>query len=293
MAKAKLGGLGKGLDALFVDNDTKDSGNMMLRLSSIEPNKDQPRKQFDEDALMELADSIRQHGVIQPLLVRPLDNGMYQLVAGERRWRASRMAGLMEVPVVIRDLSDHETMEIALIENLQRKDLNVIEEALGYQQLMEKYDMTQEKVAERVGKSRPAVANALRLLNLPEQVIDMLKAGSVTAGHARALLKLEDEEEIVDIAKKIQKGRYSVRDVEKITSKKKAEPKQDEKAEEEISADPWGESFFKEMELALTTELGRRIKVSTGNKDRGTIEIPFFSREELADIAQKLAGTKW
>ena len=166
MAKAKLGGLGKGLDALFVDNETKDSGNMMLRLSSIEPNKDQPRKQFDEDALMELADSIRQHGVIQPLLVRPLDNGMYQLVAGERRWRASRMAGLMEVPVVIRDLSGHETMEIALIENLQRKDLNVIEEALGYQQLMEKYDMTQEKVAERVGKSRPAVANALRLLNL-------------------------------------------------------------------------------------------------------------------------------
>ncbi len=293
MAKAKLGGLGKGLDALFVDNDTKDSGNMMLRLSSIEPNKDQPRKQFDEDALMELADSIRQHGVIQPLLVRPLDSGMYQLVAGERRWRASRMAGLIEVPVVIRDLSDHETMEIALIENLQRKDLNVIEEALGYQQLMEKYDMTQEKVAERVGKSRPAVANALRLLNLPEQVIDMLKAGSVTAGHARALLKLEDEEEIVDIAKKIQKGRYSVRDVEKITSKKKAEAKPVKKSEAEISTDPWGESFFKEMELALTTELGRRIKVTASNNDRGTIEIPFFSREELADIAAKLAGNKW
>ena len=289
MAKAKLGGLGKGLDALFVDNDTKDSGNMMLRLSSIEPNKDQPRKQFDEDALMELADSIRQHGVIQPLLVRPLDNGMYQLVAGERRWRASRMAGLMEVPVVIRDLSDHEAMEIALIENLQRKDLNVIEEALGYQQLMEKYDMTQEKVAERVGKSRPAVANALRLLNLPEQVIDMVKAGEVTAGHARALLKLDDEVEIIDIAKKIQKGRYSVRDVEKITAKKKEEPKEVKEKAEPV----WQNSFYKEMELALATELGRKVKVIVSEKGNGSIELAFLSKEDLADIAARLTGNKW
>lgn len=289
MAKAKLGGLGKGLDALFVDNDTKDSGNMMLRLSSIEPNKDQPRKQFDEDALMELADSIRQHGVIQPLLVRPLDNGMYQLVAGERRWRASRMAGLMEVPVVIRDLSDHEAMEIALIENLQRKDLNVIEEALGYQQLMEKYDMTQEKVAERVGKSRPAVANALRLLNLPEQVIDMVKTGEVTAGHARALLKLDDEVEIIDIAKKIQKGRYSVRDVEKITAKKKEEPKEVKEKAEPV----WQNSFYKEMELALATELGRKVKVTVSEKGNGSIELAFLSKEDLADIAARLTGNKW
>ena len=289
MAKAKLGGLGKGLDALFVDNDTKDSGNMMLRLSSIEPNKDQPRKQFDEDALMELADSIRQHGVIQPLLVRPLDNGMYQLVAGERRWRASRMAGLMEVPVVIRDLSDHEAMEIALIENLQRKDLNVIEEALGYQQLMEKYDMTQEKVAERVGKSRPAVANALRLLNLPEQVIDMVKTGEVTAGHARALLKLDDEVEIIDIAKKIQKGRYSVRDVEKITAKKKEEPKKVKEKAEPV----WQNSFYKEMELALATELGRKVKVTVSEKGDGSIELAFLSKEDLADIAARLTGNKW
>ena len=284
-----MGGLGKGLDALFVDNDTKDSGNMMLRLSSIEPNKDQPRKQFDEDALMELADSIRQHGVIQPLLVRPLDNGMYQLVAGERRWRASRMAGLMEVPVVIRDLSDHEAMEIALIENLQRKDLNVIEEALGYQQLMEKYDMTQEKVAERVGKSRPAVANALRLLNLPEQVIDMVKTGEVTAGHARALLKLDDEVEIIDIAKKIQKGRYSVRDVEKITAKKKEEPKEVKEKAEPV----WQNSFYKEMELALATELGRKVKVTVSEKGDGSIELAFLSKEDLADIAARLTGNKW
>ena len=289
MAKQKLGGLGKGLDVLFMDNDTKDSGNMMLRLSSIEPNKDQPRKQFDEDALMELADSIRQHGVIQPLLVRPLDNGMYQLVAGERRWRASRMAGLMEVPVVIRDLSDHEAMEIALIENLQRRDLNVIEEALGYQQLMDKYDMTQEKVAERVGKSRPAVANALRLLNLPEQVIEMVKAGEVTAGHARALLKLEDEEDIIDIAKKIQKGRYSVRDVEKITSKKKEEPKKEKVQKEAV----WPDNFYKEMELALSAELGRKIKITASDKENGTLEIGFLSKEDLADIAERLTVNKW
>ncbi|MGN0663776.1 MAG: ParB/RepB/Spo0J family partition protein [Negativibacillus sp.] len=289
MAKQKLGGLGKGLDALFVDNDTKDSGNMMLRISSIEPNREQPRKQFDEDALMELADSIRQHGVIQPLLVRPLDNGMYQLVAGERRWRASRMAGLIEVPVVIRDLSDHEAMEIALIENLQRKDLNVIEEALGYQQLMDKYDMTQEKVAERVGKSRPAVANALRLLNLPDQVIDMVKSGEVTAGHARALLKLEDQSEIIEIAKKIQKGRYSVRDVEKITKKKMELPKNQTKNDEGYHQD----SFFKEMELALATELGRKVKVTVSEKENGSLEIAFFSKEDLGDIAAKLTGNKW
>ncbi len=289
MAKQKLGGLGKGLDALFVDNDTKDSGNMMLRISSIEPNREQPRKQFDEDALMELADSIRQHGVIQPLLVRPLDNGMYQLVAGERRWRASRMAGLIEVPVVIRDLSDHEAMEIALIENLQRKDLNVIEEALGYQQLMDKYDMTQEKVAERVGKSRPAVANALRLLNLPDQVIDMVKSGEVTAGHARALLKLEDQSEIIEIAKKIQKGRYSVRDVEKITKKKLELPKNQTKNDEGYHQD----SFFKEMELALATDLGRKVKVTVSEKENGSLEIAFFSKEDLGDIAAKLTGNKW
>ena len=261
---------------------------MFLPARAIRPNPAQPRTVFQEAALSDLADSIRQHGVIQPLLVRPLDNGMYQLVAGERRWRASRMAGLMEVPVVIRDLSDHEAMEIALIENLQRKDLNVIEEALGYQQLMDKYDMTQEKVAERVGKSSPAVANALRLLNLPEQVIDMVKAGEVTAGHARALLKLDDEGEIIDIAKKIQKGRYSVRDVEKITAKKKEETKEVKEKTESV----WQNSFYKEMELALATELGRKVKVTVSEKGNGSIELDFLSKEDLADIAARLTGNK-
>ena len=287
MAKAKRSGLGKGLDALFVDNQTQDSGNMTLRISEIEPNRDQPRKHFDDEALAELADSIREHGVIQPLLVRPLENGSYQLVAGERRWRASRMAGLSEVPVVIKDLSDTEAMEIALIENLQRRDLNAVEEAMGYDQLMEKYGMTQEKVAERVGKSRPAVANALRLLRLPEEVLDMIKEGKVSAGHARTLLKLEDQDEIIEIAKKIETGKYSVRDVEKLTSRKKeeAKPVQEEKV--------WANTYFKEMELALASELGRKIKIKVNEKEQGTLEISFHSKEDLASLASALNGNKW
>ena len=280
MAKLKKGGLGKGLDALFVENDTGDTSSVTLRISEIEPNREQPRKYFDEEALTELADSIRQHGVIQPLLVRPMENGTYQLVAGERRWRASRMAGLTEVPVVIKDLSEIEAMELALIENLQRQDLNPIEEAVGFQQLMERYSMTQEQVASRVGKSRPAVANALRLLNLPEQVVAMVQSGEVSPGHARALLKLEDEEQILEIAKKIQKGRYSVRDVEKLTKKKLEEPKDiPAQAPERIPTEAdWLDNFFREMELALEAELGRKVSVTVKGKDKGTFSIDFFSR---------------
>jgi len=290
MAKLKKGGLGKGLDALFVENDTGDTSSVTLRISEIEPNREQPRKYFDEEALTELADSIRQHGVIQPLLVRPMENGTYQLVAGERRWRASRMAGLTEVPVVIKDLSEIEAMELALIENLQRQDVNPIEEAVGFQQLMERYSMTQEQVASRVGKSRPAVANALRLLNLPEQVVAMVQSGEVSPGHARALLKLEDEEQILDIAKKIQKGRYSVRDVEKLTKKKLEEPKDiPAQAPERIPTEAdWLDNFFREMELALEAELGRKVSVTVKGKDKGTFSIDFFSKEDLADIAARL-----
>ncbi len=290
MAKLKKGGLGKGLDALFVENDTGDTSSVTLRISEIEPNREQPRKYFDEEALTELADSIRQHGVIQPLLVRPMENGTYQLVAGERRWRASRMAGLTEVPVVIKDLSEIEAMELALIENLQRQDLNPIEEAVGFQQLMERYSMTQEQVASRVGKSRPAVANALRLLNLPEQVVAMVQSGEVSPGHARALLKLEDEEQILEIAKKIQKGRYSVRDVEKLTKKKLEEPKDiPAQAPERIPTEAdWLDNFFREMELALEAELGRKVSVTVKGKDIGTFSIDFFSKEDLADIAARL-----
>lgn len=250
MARAKKGGLGKGLDALFMDNETVDSGGVVtLRLSQIEPNRDQPRKIFSEEALNELADSIREHGVLQPLLVRPLPGGSYQLVAGERRWRASRMAGLQEVPVVIREMDEEQAMEIALIENLQREDLNAIEEATGYKQLMERYGMTQEQVAKRVGKSRPAIANALRLLNLPQKVMDMVGEGEVSPGHARALLAFDDQDRIVEIAQKVKTGKYSVRDIERMAKNQDEKKEKAAKAPEEPA---WG------GKSAFLTECGWR-----------------------------------
>ena len=287
MTRAKKGGLGKGLDALFMDNETADSGIVTLRLSEIEPNRDQPRKVFSEEALNELADSIREHGVLQPLLVRPLSTGGYQLVAGERRWRASRMAGLREVPVVIRDMDEEQAMEIALIENLQREDLNAIEEASGYKLLMERYGMTQEQVAKRVGKSRPAVANALRLLNLPPRVMEMVEEGEVSPGHARALLSFEDPEQMMDVAQKVRKGKYSVRDIEKM-SKHQGEPAVEELTSAEAE-DVWGSqaAFFTEMELALSGELGRKVKIAR-NGNSGMLQIQFYNEDHLKEVAQRL-----
>lgn len=287
MTRAKKGGLGKGLDALFMDNETADSGIVTLRLSEIEPNRDQPRKVFSEEALNELADSIREHGVLQPLLVRPLSTGGYQLVAGERRWRASRMAGLREVPVVIRDMDEEQAMEIALIENLQREDLNAIEEASGYKLLMERYGMTQEQVAKRVGKSRPAVANALRLLNLPPRVMEMVEEGEVSPGHARALLSFEDPEQMMDVAQKVRKGKYSVRDIEKM-SKHPGEPEVEELTSAEAE-DVWGSqaAFFTEMELALSGELGRKVKIAR-NGNSGMLQIQFYNEDDLKELAQRL-----
>ena len=287
MARAKKGGLGKGLDALFIDNETVDTGVVTLRLSEIEPNKEQPRKVFSEEALNELADSIKEHGVLQPLLVRPLPTGGYQLVAGERRWRASRMAGLQEVPVVIRDMDEEQAMEIALIENLQREDLNAIEEASGYKLLMERYGMTQEQVAKRVGKSRPAIANALRLLHLPQTVITMVEEGEVSPGHARALLAFEDQNKLLSVAQKVKTGKYSVRDIEKMSKEKNEEP-EDQKAEAHQESWSAQETFFTEMELALSNELGRKVKiVQSGNG--GLIQIQFYSEEDLKQLAEKLS----
>ncbi len=287
MARVKKGGLGKGLDALFIDNETVNTGVVTLRLSEIEPNKEQPRKVFSEEALNELADSIKEHGVLQPLLVRPLPTGGYQLVAGERRWRASRMAGLQEVPVVIRDMDEEQAMEIALIENLQREDLNAIEEASGYKLLMERYGMTQEQVAKRVGKSRPAIANALRLLHLPQTVITMVEEGEVSPGHARALLAFEDQNKLLSVAQKVKTGKYSVRDIEKMSKEKNEEP-QDQKAEAHQESWSAQETFFTEMELALSNELGRKVKiVQSGNG--GLIQIQFYSEEDLKQLAEKLS----
>ena len=198
----RKGGLGKGLEAIFAENDTEDrNATVTLKLNEIEPNRSQPRKEFDEGALAELADSLSRHGMLQPLLVRPLMGGGYQIVAGERRWRAARMAGLTEVPAVIRELADHEVMELALIENLQREDLTPLEEAQGYQTLMDTYGMTQEEVAHTVGKSRPAVANALRLLNLPQEILNLVNEGKISSGHARTLLGFQDKEQMLEAAK--------------------------------------------------------------------------------------------
>lgn len=283
---AKKGGLGRGLDALFADNSVEQGSSasaVKLSLNEIEPNKDQPRKTFDEKALAELADSIAQHGVIQPLLVRPMPDGSYQLVAGERRWRAARRAGLSEVPVVIREMSDSEMMELALIENLQREDLNPIEEAEGLQQLIDTYGLTQETAAVRVGRSRSAIANALRLLSLPAPILELTREGKISAGHARALLSLGDEEKMVEIADLILKKEISVREVERLA---KAAAKEKTQQEKTISR---RDTFYDEVELALTNSLGRRIKVNVNKKEnRGTIEIEFFDQKDLSDISRLL-----
>ena len=281
MAK-KLGGLGKGLNAIFIENDSEvDNGSVTLKISEIEPNRTQPRKEFDEKALSELAESISQHGLLQPLLVRPLTLGGYQIVAGERRYRACRMAGLTEVPVIIRELSDAETMEIALIENLQREDLTPIEEALGYKSLMDEHGFSQEDVAASVGKSRPAIANALRLLKLPDSIAEYLKDGKISAGHARALLMLEDEKLMKEIADEIIKKDLSVRQAEKICKKKPS-------LEKEIKSEK-KPSFYSMVELALSESLGRKISVTKNkSKEGGVLQIEFYSDEELTEISNKL-----
>ena len=212
----KKGGLGKGLSAIFLENENESLGSTVLPVSEIEPNRSQPRRDFDEESLRELADSIAAHGVLQPLLVRPLAEGGYQLVAGERRWRASRMAGLFEVPVIIREMTDSEMMQIAMIENLQRENLNPVEEAMGYRMLIDEYHLTQEEISKSVGKSRPVIANALRILSLPKEILDMVSEGKISAGHARALLGFSDKAEQMRVARSINAKDLTVRDVEKL-----------------------------------------------------------------------------
>lgn len=282
---AKKTGLGRGLDSLFLDNTVDDidkNSTSTLRLNEIEPNKEQPRKTFDEKALAELADSIQRNGVLQPLLVRPMADGTYQLVAGERRWRASRMAGLTEVPVIIKEMSDEQAMEIALIENLQREDLNPIEEAEGIQLLIERYDLTQEEASARIGRSRPAIANALRLLNLPEEVRNLAKDGKISAGHARALLAFEKQSDIIKIADDIIKNSLSVRDVEKLAKSSLVDS-----SKNKTRRKPKRDIFYDEVELALSETLGRKVKVFAG-KNSGTLEMEFFGKEDLEKLAKQL-----
>lgn len=278
---AAKGGLGRGLDALFGENTAENSGAVTVRLNDIEPNRDQPRKDFDEQALAELADSIAKHGLLQPIIVRPTSSGSYQIIAGERRWRACRMAELKEVPVIIKEIDDKQYMEIALIENLQREDLNAVEEALGYNTLMKTYGLTQEQVAETVGKSRSAVANALRLLNLNESELEALRIGAISAGHARALLSVEDLETRERMLLAASEG-ASVRELEKMAAYKKAVKK-----EKTLKLK---NSFYSEVELSLRNETHRKVSIVSKGKGKGTLTIEFYSDEELADFARKLGA---
>ena len=275
-------GLGSGLDTLFMDNTNDIQVKKTLRTSEIEPNRDQPRKVFSDEAIAALADSIREYGVLQPILVRPLGTGMYQIVAGERRWRAARMLGLDEVPVNIKELSDLEAMQIAIVENLQRENLNPLEEASGYSELIEKFGMTQEKVAKLVGRSRSAVANAVRLLTLPESVQKMVESGDLSAGHARALLAFDDEELLISTAQKAAGGGLTVRQVEKIAQKST------EETPEKLASDTKIDNYFKEMEISLNETLGRKVKVDYG-KNKGALILEFYDKDDLAELASKLA----
>lgn len=283
---ARKSGLGKGLDALFQDNGTESGDNTTLRLSEVEPNKNQPRKHFDDEALASLADSIREHGVLQPLLVRPLPNGKYQIIAGERRWRACRMLGLSEVPVIIKEMEDVTAAEIALIENLQREDLSPLEEAEGYQELIDIYGLTQEQVSQRVGKSRSAVANSLRILQLPKGVLDLVAEGSLSAGQARTILSFPEEEQ-EEIALLVKKKGLTVRELEKMSSQKKKKDKA-VKSKEPFSED----SFYKELEISMRDELNRKISIDITSGEQGCLKIDFYSKDELVDMAYRLAGLK-
>lgn len=281
MAAVKKGGLGRGLDALFNENATDEKGVVTLRLAEIEPNRNQPRTNFDEDALAELADSISKHGLIQPIVVRPTSSGVYQIVAGERRWRACRMAGVNEVPVVIKELDDKNYYEIALIENLQREDLNAVEEAQGYRTLIDAYGLTQEQVAESVGKSRSAVTNSLRLLNLNDSALEALRLGKITAGHARAILAAESDEVASEMLKAALAG-ASVRELEAMA---KAQIKITKLTPPTAAKN----NFYSEVEISLKNELGRKVDIKTKGNGKGTITIEFYNDDELADFARRLS----
>lgn len=280
-------GMGKGLGALLGDaleEPSAKSPYQILPIYKVEPNPHQPRQDFDEEALNALADSVATHGIMQPLTVRELPNGYYQIIAGERRWRAARIAELKEIPAVIIEADDKKVMELALIENLQRQDLNPVEEALGYQSLIGDYGLTQEEAAKQVGKSRPAVANALRLLALPNVVLDMLRDGQLSAGHARAVLSLKTEKQQVDTARKIANLGLSVRQAELLCKNMLKEPA------------PKQETFFAvdyvaECEKALSKQLGRGVKIVNG-KRKGRFELEFYGQEDLQVLLDALMTLK-
>ncbi len=276
-------GLGKGLSALLGDFDEpmqEKSPYKSLPIHKVEPNPDQPRRDFDDEELEALSESIAIHGIIQPLTVRLMANGYYQIIAGERRWRAARMAGLDEIPVVVVEADDKRAMELALIENLQRQDLNPVEEAMGYQSLMEEYGMTQEEAAGRVGKSRPAVANALRLLNLSPNVLQMVRNGELTAGHARAVLVLKDERKQQQAAQRIHALGLSVRQAELLCKNMTRQPAPTPKVT--LAVD-----YIGECEKSLSKHLGRGVKIING-KRKGKFELEFYGEEDLQNLLDAL-----
>lgn len=288
-----------GIDFLFADNYIENvaanatvDGPQTLRISEIEPKADQPRKYFDEGALQELADSISQHGLLQPIIVRESAGGFYQIIAGERRWRASKMAGLLEVPVIIMQADALKAAEIAIIENIQREDLNPYEEASAYYSLMTQYELTQEQVAEKVGKSRSAVANAMRLLDLPEEVLEMLKTGDISAGHARALLGMKDKDAIVDTAKKILTHSLSVRDTETLVKKlnKLYDANLKKANAEPINVDKMV-NYAKDLENKIMALIGRRVKILDNGKSK-FIQIEYIDNEDLDEFVKKICSIK-
>ncbi len=281
-------GLGKGLDALFADNllELDENGQELsrLRLSQIEPDKLQPRKHFDEEAMNQLAESIKEHGLIQPIIVAPLEGERYRIIAGERRWRACRMAGLEIVPVLIRRYTPQEISEVSLIENLQREDLNPIEEAQGYQYLTEQYGLTQEQIAKTVSKSRSAIANTLRLLSLPEQLLDYVKTGELSAGHARTLLPIEDPDTQLALANRIITESLSVRQTEALVKKAGQEPKA------ASTPDPAVLRAIHELEEKASAHVGNKVVIRHKDNNNGRVEISYYSVRELEKIIEILEG---
>lgn len=285
MAKKSLG---MGLDALFGDNGAEGGDTHTLRISEIEPNRKQPRQDFDEAAIAELADSIRQHGLIQPIVVRPMEEG-YQIVAGERRWRACRMLGMSDVPVVVKDFTDEETAQIALIENIQRQDLNPVEEAAAYRALMDEYGMTQEALSKAVGKSRSAIANSVRLLNLPDEIVEMLRKGKLSSGQAKAIASADSEETMLEIAKLAADGKITVRGIEKLASEKTDKGETEEKQSAPKTAEERSNmSYITEMQISLEDHLQKKVKITSKDGEKGTLVIDFYSRDELTDLADRL-----
>ena len=291
MAK-KNSGLGRGLDAIFLDNaiaeeQERSEGNISnLKISMVDPKSDQPRKYFDKDALEQLADSIVENGLLQPILVREYGEGRYQIIAGERRFRASKLAGLTEIPAIILDRDNKSVAQIALIENIQREDLNPLEEAMAFKSLKEEYDMTQEELSERLGKSRSAIANSIRLLDLPEAILSMVASKELSAGHARTLLGVKDPEDMILLAQFVVEQDLSVRQLEeqvkKINKKKKAVK------EEEETEEPFVD-YFREMELKIQRQLGRKVKIEDKGKKK-TLTLYYEDNEDLDELLKTICG---